>query len=38
MGKVPKVYLDDTGDKLVKENIKFYMENEKETGYNKNYV
>lgn len=34
MGKVPKVYLDDTGDKLVKEDIKFCMENEKRTGYN----
>lgn len=32
MGKVPKVYLDDTGDKLIKENIKFFMEKEK--GYN----
>lgn len=30
MGKVPKVYLDDTGDKLLKENIKFFMEKEKE--------
>lgn len=30
MGQVPKVYLDDTGDKLVKENIKFFMEKERE--------
>lgn len=33
MGKVPKVYLDDTGDKLGKENIKFYMRKEKGMGY-----
>lgn len=34
MGKVPKIYLDDTGGKLVKENTKFCMEKEKGTGYN----
>lgn len=26
MGKVAKVYLDDTGDKLVEENTKFCVE------------
>lgn len=34
MGKVAKVYLDDIGDKLVKENTKFCVEKEeKGTGY-----
>lgn len=33
MGKVAKVYLDDTGDKLVKENVIFCMEKEKGMGY-----
>lgn len=27
MGKVARVYLDDIGDKLAKENIKFRVEN-----------
>lgn len=34
MGKVARVYLDDIGDKLVKENIKFRVEKEgKGMGY-----
>lgn len=39
MGKVAKVYLDDIGDKLVKENTKFYVEKEgKGMGYSYNVV
>lgn len=33
MGKIAKVYLDDTGDKLVKENIKFCVEKQEGKGY-----
>lgn len=39
MGKVAKVYLDDVGDKLAKENTKFYVEKEgKGMGYSYNVV
>lgn len=39
MGQVAKVYLDDIGDKLVKENTKFYVEKEgKGMGYSYNVV
>jgi len=33
MGKVAKVYLDDTRGTLVKENTKFCVEKEKGMGY-----
>lgn len=33
MGKVAKVYLDDIGDKLVKENTKFCVEKKGERNW-----